>query len=51
MMKQYQFVWWGFERTFAPPGFISFTRFPGQYMGRIYKWSLWLGPLEIRRWA
>lgn len=42
-MSRFQFVWWwslawGFERM------------AGNW-AKVYRWRLWLGPLEIRRWA
>lgn len=44
MAERFQFVWWGFGHTRW-----RFLRF--QYgLAFIYRWSLSLGPLEIRRW-
>lgn len=49
MSKRFQFVWWGFE------GF-AWWRFPWGVrhfeggLRSIYRYSLCLGPLEIRRW-
>ncbi len=40
-----QFVWWGW-RWHLP----YVHRWTGS-LAHIYRWSLCLGPLEIRRWA
>ncbi len=49
-MSSYQFVWWGVSRWcyWWPP--IYFGRYTHNLAG-IYRWSLSIGPLEIRRFA
>jgi len=42
----YQIVWWGW-RDLA-------WWLPREYeggMALVYRWSMWIGPVEIRRWA
>ena len=46
-MKRLQFVWWGF-RDFWPPVYFARLR-GGMNIGKIYRWVLYLGPVEIRR--
>jgi hypothetical protein len=45
--RRLQFVWWGFR--FGKAFDFKFHRWKGA-MSRIYRWSLILWPLEIRRW-
>jgi len=40
-------VWWGLTWQGWSWGFLEFD---GAW-GRVYRWWLQLGPLEIRRWA
>lgn len=44
-----QLVWWWDDWDW--PGFHGY-RAEGWHhgIGRIYRWVLWFGPLEIRRW-
>jgi hypothetical protein len=43
--RKYQFVWWGWREMD-----LGFWR--AQHSLRyIYRWYLFLGPLEIRRWT
>ena len=42
---QYQFVWWWPEWKG-----IGLQRYTGAW-GTVYRWSLWLGIVEVRRWA
>ena len=43
-----QWVWWGFRDMY-----FGFRRFDADAtdLALIYHWCLWIGPLEIRRWA
>lgn len=43
-----QFVWWGIDRHVF--GFERLKHSETK-MARIYRWCLWLGPVEIRLWA
>ena len=43
--NRYQFVWWWSLADWS----IGFGRWSGS-MSLIYRWSLQVGPLEIRRW-
>lgn len=39
-----QIVWWGLTwrlRVGRPDGL----------MGNVYRWTFWIGPIEVRRWA
>lgn len=54
-MKRYQFVWWGWATALdSSSPFFDFVRDPSArapvLWSHVYAWSLWLGPLEIRRW-
>jgi hypothetical protein len=46
--KKYQFVWWkkwiGFKKLAPVPNY-------GKFKGKVYKWRLCLGFLEIRKWG
>lgn len=47
-MKRFQFVWWGWGRWHAP----SFRRLSADHsLAFLYRWFLWIGPLEIRCWT
>lgn len=50
-MKRFQFVWWGWTSVFVGPSF-GFKEFDEEEtdLALIYKWTLFIGPLEIRRW-
>lgn len=43
-----QFVWWGIDRRAF--GFQRLKHSETK-LARIYRWCLWLGPLEVRLWA
>jgi len=45
-----QFVWWGIWRKASWVPFIHFTRFQDSGYSLIYRWSLCIGPFEVRRW-
>ncbi len=44
-MKRFQFVWWGWRQWARP----RVHHWSGS-LSLIYRYSLVLGPLEIRRW-
>lgn len=44
-----QFVWWGWAWACKPPRGVSFKWIRGS-PGYVYKWTLAIGPMEIRRW-
>ena len=46
-LAELQFVWWGDPRDWQ---WRARRYRPATSMGRIYRWSLWLGPLEVRAW-
>lgn len=46
-MKRLQFVWWGWRRWSF--GFKRLRKAETDF-ALIYRWMLWLGPLEVRRW-
>lgn len=46
--RNWQFVWWGWRWTLVPRAF-RFVRHVA--LADTFRWSLFLGPLEIRRWA
>lgn len=48
-MKRYQFVWWGWREIERGWGF--WRPDPDDGFNYIYRWSLTIGPLEIRRWV
>lgn len=43
-----QFVWWGWSSWRS--GFVRFNPEKTD-LALIYRWSLCLGPVEVRRWA
>lgn len=46
-MSKMQTIWWGgYPWTWK----ISFSRWEG-VMSAIYRWSLVVGPVEVRRWT
>ena len=49
---KFQFVWWlncvRWGWNFWP--LLWFRRYSDRYTGHFWRWSLWIGPLEIRRW-
>lgn len=45
MRNRYQLVWWWPEWKG-----IGRRRFVGSWAG-VYRWSVWLGFVEVRRWA
>ena len=42
---RFQFVWWGLRDEWH----LAFDR-PEGGLASIYRWRLFLGPLEVRRW-
>lgn len=46
MSKRFQFVWWGWRYAMARPWFA----YRDIRWSRIYRYSLHIGPIEIRRW-
>jgi len=50
MDKQYQLLWWGLRYIRWP--LLAFIKFDLQHtdLALIYKWSLSIGPLELRKW-
>jgi len=48
-MKRFQFVWWSQARYWT----LAFCRLDPKTvaLASIYRWVLWIGPLEIRRWT
>lgn len=47
LSRNLQVIWWGFAMDRMA---LRFVRDDGEF-GRIYRWRLLLGPVEIRRWA
>ena len=58
--RRFEFVWWGLYPTWDLwPHWVDWKRWFAKYereegepwtRNRPWKWSLWLGPLESRRW-
>jgi hypothetical protein len=49
MIGDFQFVWWGWRR-WRP--LVAFERVsPDSPMAIVWRWQLFILPLEIRRWA
>lgn len=50
-MKKLQFVWYGWSDFFKTNPFQFVRIRPEMNIRKIYRWVLYLGPLEIRRWV
>lgn len=48
--RNYQLVWWGWRWAFRPSAYV-FMRHTHPALADVFRWSLFLGPIEIRRWV
>lgn len=49
----FDMAWFGFAlwRQMGWRKTISFQRYDGMLISKVYRWSLFVGPIEIRKWA